>query len=141
MHEKIFFFFKTCLSVTISIAEQSTAQGCTSCASLAVRKWRENEKIKMKWRENEEMVGRWRENEEIKRDSLSTFPHFLFTSSLSIHFLYQKSQILNKKLCRKMLNMTLLSQMSQKAYLMRYEKIILGRIRCEKAPKVVPACH
>ena len=24
---------------------------------------------------------------------------------------------------------------------MRNEKIILGRIRCEKAPQVVPACH
>ena len=32
-------------------------QGCTSCASLAVRKWRENEKMKRKWRENEEMEG------------------------------------------------------------------------------------
>ena len=30
-------------------------QGCTSCASLAVRKWRESEKMKSKWRENEEM--------------------------------------------------------------------------------------
>ena len=29
--------------------------------------------------------------------------------------------------------------MSQKAYHMRYEKIILGRIRCEKAPQVVRA--
>ena len=26
-------------------------QGCTNCGSLAVRKWRENEKMKMKWRE------------------------------------------------------------------------------------------
>ena len=32
----------------------------------------------------------WRENEEMERDLLSTFPHFLFISSLSIHFLYQK---------------------------------------------------
>ena len=59
-------------------------------ASLAVRKWRENEKMKRKWRENEEMEKKWRENEEMERDSLSTFPHFLFISSLSIHFLYQK---------------------------------------------------
>ena len=50
-------------------------------ASRAVRKWRENEKMKRKWRENEEM----------ERDLLSTFPHYLFISSLSIHFLYQKS--------------------------------------------------
>ena len=33
---------------------------------------------------------KWRENEEMERGSLSTFPHFLFISSLSIHFLYQK---------------------------------------------------
>ena len=31
-------------------------------ASLAVRKWRENEKMKRKWRENEEMERKWREN-------------------------------------------------------------------------------
>ena len=41
-------------------------QGWTSCASLAVRKWRENEKLKRKWGENEEM----------ERDLFSTFPHF-----------------------------------------------------------------
>ena len=33
---------------------------------------------------------KWRENEEMERDSLFTFPHFLFISSLSIRFLYQK---------------------------------------------------
>ena len=49
-------------------------------ASLAVRKGRENEKMKRKWRENEEM----------ERDLLITFPYFLFISSLYIHFLYQK---------------------------------------------------
>ena len=36
------------------------------------------------------MERKWRENEEMERDSLSTFPHFLLISSLSIHFLYQK---------------------------------------------------
>ena len=50
-----------------------------------MRKWRDNEEMKMKWRENEEMKRKWRENEEMERDSLSTFPHFLFISSLSIH--------------------------------------------------------
>ena len=30
--------------------------------------------------------------------------------------------------------------MSQKTYHTRYEEIILGRIRCEKAPQVVRAC-
>ena len=38
----------------------------------------------------EKMERKWRENEEMERDSLSTFSHFLFISSLSIHFLYQK---------------------------------------------------
>ena len=42
--------------------------------------------------------------------------------------------------CRKMLKRALLSRMSQKTYHMRYEKIFLGRIRCEKAAQVVPAC-
>ena len=48
--------------------------------SLAVRKWRENEKMK----------GKYRENEEMERDTLSTFPHFLFIPSLSILFVYKK---------------------------------------------------
>ena len=48
--------------------------------SLAVIKWRENEKMKRKGRGNEEM----------EIDSFSLFSHFLFNSSLSIHFLYQK---------------------------------------------------
>ena len=58
--------------------------------SLAVRKWRENEKMQRKWRENKEIERKWRENEEKERDSLLTFPHFLFIFSLSIHFLCQK---------------------------------------------------
>ena len=53
------------------------------------RKWRENEEVKMKLREYEEMERKLRENEEMERDSLSTFPHSLFISSLPIHFLYQ----------------------------------------------------
>ena len=43
-----------------------------------------------KWREKEEMKRKWRENEEMERDSLSTFPHFLFISYLSLYFLYKK---------------------------------------------------
>ena len=39
-----------------------------------------------------------------------------------------------------MLNKPLLLQMSQKTQHTRNEKIILGRIRCEKAPQVVSAC-
>ena len=52
----------------------------------------------------------WRENEEMERNSLSTFPYFLFISSLSIHFLYKKIAAF----CRKMLNTALLSRVSQK---------------------------
>ena len=51
------------------------------------RKFRENEEMKMKLREYEEMERKLRENEEMERDSLSTFPHSFFISSLSIHFL------------------------------------------------------
>ena len=53
------------------------------------RKWRENEKMKRKRRECEEVERKWRGNEEMERYSLFTFPHFLFISPLSIHFLYQ----------------------------------------------------
>ena len=57
----------------------SYEQGCTNCGSLAA------------WlRGNGQRMRKWRENEEMEGDSLSTFPHFLFISSLSIHFLYQK---------------------------------------------------
>ena len=35
-------------------------------------------------------MRKWRENKEMERDSFSTFPHFLFISSLSIHLQYQK---------------------------------------------------
>ena len=36
------------------------------------------------------MKRKLRENEEMERNSLSTFPYFLFISSLSIYFLHQK---------------------------------------------------
>ena len=39
-----------------------------------------------------------------------------------------------------MLNMTLLSRMSQKSQHTRYEEIILGRSCCREAPQFVPAC-
>ena len=70
-------------------------------------------------------------NEEMERDSLSTFSHFLFISPLSIHFLYQKLSHLYS---------TFVANVTKKTYHTGYEKIILGRIRCEKAPQVVPAC-
>ena len=34
---------------------------------------------------NGERMRKWRENDEIEKDSLSTFPHFLFISSLYFH--------------------------------------------------------
>ena len=52
--------------------------------------WQPGSRAARKWRKNEKMKRKWRENEEMERDSRSTFPHFLFISSLSIHFLYQK---------------------------------------------------
>ena len=76
-------------------------------------------------------MRKWGENEEVEKDSVSTFPHFLFISFLSIISYFS--------FCRKMLNMALLSRITQKTYHTRYENIILGRIRWEKAPQVVRA--
>ena len=81
--------------------------------------------MKRKWRENDEMEWKGRENEEMERDLLSTFPHFLFISSLSIHFL-------SKILLQNVKYGTFVDNVTKKH--MRYEKIILGRIHCEKAP-------
>ena len=66
----------------------TTNHGCTNCGSLAARKWRENEKMRRKLRENEEM----------ERDLLSTFPHFLFISPLSIHFQIKNCLILSQNI-------------------------------------------
>ena len=52
------------------------------------REW-ENEE-KMRKGGYGDIMRKWRVNEEKEIDSLSTIPHFLFISSLSIHFLYQK---------------------------------------------------
>ena len=75
-------------------------------------------------------MRKWRENEEMEKDSLSTFPHFLFISSLSIHFL-------SKILLQNVKYGTFVDNVTKKHT--RYEKIILGQIRCEKAPQVVRA--
>ena len=66
----------------------------------------------------------------------------LSISSLSLYFLPLYPLPVSKivSFCRKMLNTALLSQMSQKNLHTCYEKIILGRIRCEKALQVVRAC-
>ena len=50
----------------------------------------ENGERMRKWRGKGERMRKWRGNEEMERVALSTFPHFLFFSSLSIHFLYKK---------------------------------------------------
>ena len=59
----------------------------------------------------------------------------------SLHFLplypFSLSKIVS--VCRKMLNTAILSRMLQKTGHTRYEKIVLGRVRCEKGPQVVPA--
>ena len=75
------------------------------------------------------IVAAWQPGcENMERYSLSSFAHFLFISSLSIHFLYTKlSHFVAKCYC----------ECHKK---MRYEKIILGRIHCEKVPQVVRAC-
>ena len=100
---------------------------------LAARKWRENEEMKRNRRENEEMERKWREVEEMERFTLHIFSFFLPT------YAFPMSKIV--KFCRKMLSTALLSQMSQKTEQhTRYEKIILGQIRCEKAPQYVPGC-
>ena len=52
-------------------------------ASLAVRKGRENEKMKRKWRENEEMEMKWKKSEKMEIHS----PHFLIISFLTDYHL------------------------------------------------------
>ena len=80
-------------------------------------------------RENGEGMRKWRERFTLK------------ISSFSVYFLplcpFPISKIV--KFCHKMLSTALLSQIPQKTSHTRYEKIILGRIRCEKAPLVVTA--
>ena len=101
------------IRATFEIMISSEQRGCTTCGSLAAKKWREIEKIMRKWRENKEM----------ERDWLSTFPHslsisspFPLISSFSLHFLPLSPFPTSKfvKLWRKMLKTALLSRMLQK---------------------------
>ena len=90
------------------------------------------------------MKRKWREIEEMDRESGNGERFTLYIFSFSLFFLplypFPISKIFS--FCRKMLNSTLVSRMSQKTLKhMRYEKIILGRIRCEKVPQVVRACN
>ena len=53
------------------------------------REWGNEEEMEIEWGNKEEMEREWGNGEEMERDLLSTFPHSLFISSPSIHFLYQ----------------------------------------------------
>ena len=75
-----------CSFVPYTISIFHIPQGCISCASLATWLWENGERMR-KWKGNGERMRKWSENEQIERDSLFIFPHFLFISSLSIHFL------------------------------------------------------
>ena len=68
-------------------------QGCTTCGSLVAGLGENGERMR-KWRANGERMRKWRYNEEMERYSLSTFPHFLFISFLSIHFQIKSCLIL-----------------------------------------------
>ena len=102
------------------------------------REWG-NRKRMRKWRE---WMRKWRENEEMEREIGNGERFTLYISSFSLYFLplypFPLSKIVS--FCRKMLKTALLLRMSQKTYHTRYEKIILGRIRCEKSPQVVRVC-
>ena len=89
--------------------------------------------MKRKWRENEEMEKKGTDNEEMERDLLSIYPHFLFISPLSIHFQIKNCLILSQNVKYG----TFVADFTKKH--MRYEKMILGQICCEKAPQVVRA--
>ena len=71
----------------------------------------------------------------MERDSLSTYPHFLFISSHSINFLYQNCVMLSLNVK----NSTPVADVT-KNLTYRHKKIILSQIHCEKAPQVVKAC-
>ena len=88
--------------------------------------------MRRKWRENEEMERKWGNGKRLT----------LYISSFSLHFLPLSLFPTSKSVtfCCKMLNTALLSRMSQKPQLTRYEEIILGPTCCEEAPQVVPAC-
>ena len=74
----------------------------------------------------------------MERISLSTFPHSLFISSLSINFLYQN--FLYHILSQNVKYGTFVANVT-KNLTYAHEETILGRIRCEEAPQVEPACN
>ena len=81
-------------------------------------------------------MGKWRENEEMESDSLSTLLTLsLFPPSLSISYI-KNCLILSQNVKYG----TFVVKVRKKLNIRAMKKIILGRIRCEKAPQVVPAC-
>ena len=98
------------------------------------------EKMERECENEEEMEIEWGNGEEIEREWGNGKRFTLFMFSIFLYFLplypFPISKIVS--FSRKMLNTALLSGMSQNHT--HHEKIILGRIRCEKAPQVVQAC-
>ena len=74
-------------------------------------------------------MRKWREIHSLDFLIFSLFPPFLSISYI------KNCNILSQNVKDR-----LLSRMSQKTYHTYYEKIILGRIRCEKAPQFGRAC-
>ena len=86
-------------------------------------------------RESEERMRKLENNEEIVRDSLSP-------SSFSLYFLphYPFPIPKNVTFCSSVKYGTFVTNVTKSLYT-RYEKIILGRFRCEEAPQVVPTLY
>ena len=73
----------------------------------------------------------------MERDSLSTFPHSVFISSLSLSISYIE---ICHILSRNVKYGTFVANFTKKKLNIRaYEEIVLGRIHCEEAPQVVRA--
>ena len=103
-----------------------------------------SEKMEREWENEEEMEREWGNGEEMEREWGNGERFTLYISSFSLYFLplYSFPMSKNVSFCRKMLNTALLSLRSKETYHTRCEKIILSRIRCDKAPQVVRAwCH
>ena len=81
-------WFKKKVTIMMGWWEAGLHESLQPC-SRAARKWRKNEEMRGYGERMRKLKRKWRENEKMERDSLSTFPHSLFISSLSIHFLYQ----------------------------------------------------
>ena len=79
---------------------------------------------------NEGKMRKWREIHYLHILIFSLFP-----PSLSMSYI-ENCLIMSQNVKHS----TFVANVTKKTYHTGYEKIILGRIRCEKAPQVVPAC-